>query len=145
METIYFLIFIGICAFAFIWATRKTKAEKGLSRRKSRAKFNEPRQKLATPVDNRLANKEQIWEARREHANESVSSVAPFVPKFEYEAAAQYDGYSRRDRHHVTVEEHIKEEGHVDSVDEFTITPVILKKGKMEKTEKKEKKRASRS
>ncbi len=122
METIYFLIVIGVGAIVVIWATRSTKSEKSLAQRRAREKYEKQHSKLAMPVDNRLSHKEEIWKARCKDASEGLAAPLPFIPKFEAESASQYDGYSRRDRHHLTAEEHIKKEGHIDQIDEFTIT-----------------------
>ena len=119
METIYFLIFIGVCAFAVVWATRRSKT--GSRRKPTRNKIAS--EKLFTPVDNRLAHKNQLWEARREQANKGVNSGKMFVPKFEAAQEAQYDGYSRRDRHHLTATERVRrEETHTDRHGNLSIT-----------------------
>jgi len=124
METIYFLIFIGVCAFAVVWATRRSKSDTDLGSKRTSTRNKVPADKLITPVDNRLAHKNQLWEARRKQATKSVSSDKRFIPKFEAAHEAQYDGYSRRDRHHLTTTEHVKEEAQIEGHGDFSLTGI---------------------
>ena len=124
METIYFLIFIGVCAFAVVWATRRSKTDTDLGTRRTPTRDKPPSDKLLTPADNRLAHKKELWEARCKHATKGFSSDKPFIPKFEATKEAQYDGYSRRDRHHLTATEHVKEEAHIDADGDFSMTNI---------------------
>jgi len=121
METVYFLIFIGACAFAVVWLTRRSKSDTDLAARKERTKFAETDTLLKTPANHRLSRKEDLWEERRNSAKQGIKTPGKFVPKFEEWAESQYDGYSRRDRHHVTSTEHVKKEAHVDDADEFAM------------------------
>lgn len=114
MEAIYFLLFIGVCAFAVVWATRRPKAETNLAGKRATRKAKSPAELLTTPADNRLSHREEIWKLRRKQAKKGFSNNKKFVPKFEAAKEAEYDGYSRRDRHHLTVNEHVKEEAHID-------------------------------
>jgi len=113
METIYFLIFIGVCAFAVVWATRRSKSGTSLASRRHSKKARLVNESLVTPASNRLSHKEEIWDRRKKQATKGVSAPPRFVPKFEAAKAAEYDGYSRRDRHHVTSSEHVKKEAHI--------------------------------
>ena len=122
METIYFLIFIGVCAFAVVWATRRSKAGTDLGSRRTSARNIVTSDKLVTPVDNRLAHKNELWEARRKQATKGCNSRKKFIPKFEAAKEAQYDGYSRRDRHHLTSTEHVKQEAHIEGHGDFSMT-----------------------
>jgi hypothetical protein len=126
METIYFLTFIGVCTFAVVWATRRSKAGTSLGSRRTPTKNKLPADKLLTPVDNRLAHKNELWEARRRQATKGFSSRKKFIPKFEAAKEAQYDGYSRRDRHHITAIEQVKEEAHIEGHGDFSMTGVKL-------------------
>ena len=61
------------------------------------------------------------------HATEDVIATNRFVPKSVSAGEPEYDGFSRRDRHHVVVgTAHIKKEDHVDGP---IMTPVPYKKG----------------
>ena len=122
METIYFLIFIGVCAFAVVWATRRSRSDTNLGGKHTPTHKKIPADKLITPADNRLAHKNQLWEARREQATKSVGSDKRFIPKFEAAHEAKYDGYSRRDRHHLTTAEHVKEEAQIEGHGDFSLT-----------------------
>ena len=122
METIYFLIFIGVCAFAVVWATRRSKAGTNLGSRRTSDRNNLSSDKLITPADNRLGHKKELWEARRRHATKGLNSRKQFVPRFEAVKEAQYDGYSRRDRHHLTATERVKEEAHIEGHGDFSMT-----------------------
>ncbi len=122
METIYFLIFIGVCAFAVIWVTRRSKKRTDLGSRRTSARNNLHSDKLLTPADNRLAHKNELWEARRQQANKDLRSRQQFIPRFEAAKEAQYDGYSRRDRHHVTPSEAVKEEAHIEGHGDFSMS-----------------------
>jgi hypothetical protein len=115
METIYFLVFVGVIAFAVVWAARKSNNDKKdlASKRKSK-KANSTPDLLSTPAGTRLSRKDEIWELRREHASKDLSAAKRFVPKFESGAEPQYDGYSRRDRHHLTTVGKVAEESHTD-------------------------------
>ena len=122
METIYFLMFIGVCAFAVVWATRRSKTNTDLGSRRTPTRNNLHSDKLHTPTNNRLAHKKELWEARRKHATKGIGSRKQFIPKFEAAKEAQYDGYSRRDRHHVTPTEAVKEEAHIEGHGDFSMS-----------------------
>jgi hypothetical protein len=101
MEIVIFFVFIAVCAFALVWASRKTRAETDLAR-KQRVKRKKARsEKLAVPSDNLLSHNDQVWQTRRHHATTGVERTDRFVPKSESSGTPEYDGYSRRDRHHV--------------------------------------------
>lgn len=122
MEIVIFFAFIGVCAFALVWASRKTKSEAELAREKRLARNEERSEKLVSPRDSLLAHGDQVWQNRRQHANSGVEDINPFVPKSEAKDGPEYDGYSRRNRHHVRERTaQIKEDV---SSDEFTMTAV---------------------
>ena len=124
METIYFLIFIGVCAFAVVWATRRSKSDTNLAGRGHSKKSRLVNESLTTPASNSLSHKEEIWDRRRKQATKGFSTPQQFVPKFEAAQAAEYDGYSRRDRHHVTASEHVKKEAQIDGHGDLSMTSV---------------------
>lgn len=122
MEIVIFFAFIGVCAFALVWASRKTKSEAELARDKRLARNDERSDKLVSPRDSLLAHGDQVWQSRRQHANSGVEDTNRFVPKSEASDGPEYDGYSRRNRHHVRERTaQIKEDA---STDEFTMTAV---------------------
>jgi hypothetical protein len=112
MEIIYFLIIIGICAFAVVWAMRKSKTETDLSGRSVPTKAETSNELLTTPADTLFSHKKKLWETRRKHATKGFSNSKRFVPRFEAAQESKYDGYSRRDRHHVATTREVKEEAH---------------------------------
>jgi len=124
METIYFLISIGVCAFVVVWVARRSKTETNFAGKRTPTETDPAHKLLKTPADNRLSHKEEIWERRRKHATKGFSAPKPFVPKSEAAKAAQYDGYSRRHRHHLTASEHVKEEAHLDERDGPKMTSI---------------------
>lgn len=119
MEIIIFFTFIAVCAFALVWASRKTRDETKLARR-NRVSGNKSRaEKLLAPRDTTLAHKDQIWQSRRQHATSGVTHTNLFVPKSEDSGTPEYDGFSRRDRHHVRERTAQVKEEHGE---EFTMT-----------------------
>jgi hypothetical protein len=112
METVIFLIFVGVCAFVAVWVTRKSGKQKDLSRTRS--------EKLTPTTHDRLSRKEDIWEARRQFAQKNLSSVQKYVPKSAAAAEPEYDGYSRRDRHHLTTVGKVKKESHLEDSKKFS-------------------------
>jgi hypothetical protein len=116
MEIVIFFVFIAVCAFALVWASRKTRAESDLARKQRAKRKKEYSEKLTVPSDNLLSHSDQVWQTRRHHASTGVERTDRFVPKSESSGTPEYDGYSRRDRHHVRErtaqikEEHSEEE-----------------------------------
>lgn len=102
MEIAVFFVFIAACAFALIWASRKTKTEADLAHKQRVARNGDRSEKLVAPRDSLMAHKDEVWQARRHHATVGVEATNKFVPKSEKTIdAPEYDGYSRRNRHHV--------------------------------------------
>ena len=124
MEIIYFLIFIGICTFAVVWVTRRSKSATNPASRHDSKNASLVNESLTTPASNRLSHKEEIWDKRREQARKSISARKKFVPKFEAATEAQYDGYSRRGRHHLTPSEQVKKEAHIEGHGDFSVTSI---------------------
>ncbi len=134
MEIVIFFAFIAVCAFALVWASRKTKSEAELARQKRMERNAARSDKLTSPRDNLLSHGDQVWQSRRQHANTGVEKVNPFVPKSEAGDGPEYDGYSRRNRHHVRDRTaHIKED---TKSDDFTMTAVEFNQEKKKGPEK---------
>ena len=128
METIYFLIFIGVCVVLAIWAMHKPGKKTNLASRGPIPRTGLKSDKLAPPLDSRLSNKNEIWALRRKQASEGYAAKQSFIPKSAGKEP-EYDGYSRRDRHHVTSKEHIKEEAHVEDAKKPAVTSATFKPG----------------
>lgn len=116
METIYFLLFIGVCIVIFALAARKSKSKTDLERGRSHSTFRPASENMLLHTDSRLINKEELWKARQRHASEGFAAPKPYIPKSELKGQDEYDGYSRRDRHHLTKAAKVKEEAHVESI-----------------------------
>jgi hypothetical protein len=106
MNTVIFLIFVGVCAFVAVWLTRRPGKNEDLAKPTS--------EKLTPTTQSRLSDKEEVWEARRKFAEKELASFQRFVPKSEAEERSGYDGYSRRDRHHLTSKARAKEKLHAE-------------------------------
>jgi hypothetical protein len=104
MGTIIFLTFIGVCAFVVVWVTRSKERRQDL--------YRPPSEKLTPTSPDKLSRKEEIWEARRKFAEKELADVQRFVPRSEADKQPIYDGYSRRDRHHLTPQAKAKENLH---------------------------------
>jgi len=122
MEIIYFIIFVVACAILLMWAAGKS-GSKRKQQAKNRAIRDTARGKqkqadlLSTPSSYLLANRDEVWRQKRQKAAEDVIVTNRFVPKSVSAGEPEYDGFSRRDRHHVVVgTAHIKKEDHVDEV-----------------------------
>ena len=122
MEIIYFLILIGVCAFAVVWAMRRSKTETDLVSKRFPTKAEPPNDLLTTPGDTPFAHKNELWATRRKHATKGFSNSKRFVPRSEAAQESKYDGYSRRDRHHLTATGQVKEEAHNDEHEEPKMT-----------------------
>ena len=110
MNTVIFLIFVGVCAFVAVWLTRRPG-----NTGKSQDRVKPTSEKLTPTSHDRLSHKEEIWEARRQFAQKNLSSVQRYVPKSEASDQPEYDGFSRRDRHHLTPAGQIKKESQTEN------------------------------
>jgi hypothetical protein len=116
MEMVYFLVFIAVSLGLVMWLSRKSRDTHSLERRKERGNLSRAR-RLRQPVDSRLAHRDELWNAHRQEAQRDVSRTDRYIPRSEKSDAPEYDGYSRRDRHHVTSKAvHVKDEGHAEEV-----------------------------
>lgn len=120
MEIIYFIVFVAACAALLLWASSKSgknrsrRAETRESRTRARVKKQQA-DLLSTPSSYLLANRGEVWRQKRQKAVEDVIVTNRFVPKSVSAGEPEYDGFSRRDRHHVVVgTAHIKKEAHID-------------------------------
>jgi len=116
MATIYFLLFIAVCVLGVLWATHSSKPKTDLAANRKKKYTKAASEKLVTPADSILSHKEEIWQKRRKHATKGASPTPSFIPKSVAAKKPEYDGYSRRDRHHVTPEEQVKKEAHVEDL-----------------------------
>lgn len=100
MEWFLFIVFVAACGLLLFRATKQSKKkvnlehERKLKERKARAEL------LETPAIYTLARPDQPWHTRRKLDTSGGSRPEPFKPRFESNDP-HYDGYSRRDRHHI--------------------------------------------
>ncbi len=69
----------------------------------------------ATPGNNLLADNQKIWNSRRKHAAHIGKKAAGSSALQNFGEEPAYDGYSRRDRHHL-LPAHVQEEKHIDGL-----------------------------
>lgn len=123
MEIVIFFMFVAACALALLWASRKTKAENELARRK-RAHRNRARSgKMTAGSEALMSSKTEAWNTRRHHAALGVQKVNKFAPKSESGGVPEYDGYSRRDRHHIR-DRNARVREDVSTEKQFTMTAI---------------------
>ena len=113
-----------LCVFVVFSALRRSSAKTDLAGKSTRTKANSSRKLLSTPAGNRLSRSKEIWEARRKRAKKDIRTRKLFVPKGEATAEPEYDGYSRRGRHHLASTCQEAEEVHIDKVDEPSMTSI---------------------
>lgn len=113
MELFLFVVFVAVCAYLLYRATRKSKQEVDANHERKIRERRARAEQLKTPATYTLARPDQPWHTRRNAATAGQSRAEPFGLQSESNEL-EYDGYSRRDRHHVTDKAHIKDESHLD-------------------------------
>jgi len=120
MEIVYFIMFVAACAVVLMWAAgksgKKRKEQAKTQTLRAKAPGKKPQADLLnTPSSYLLSNSGDVWRQKRQKAAEDVIVTNRFVPKSVSAGEPEYDGFSRRDRHHVVVgTAHIKKEDHID-------------------------------
>ena len=123
MGIFYFIAFVIACVLVLAWMADKSKKRNArlAAKRKSRVKTQRT-EPLATPSDYLLANRENLWQKRRTMAAEDVIVTNRFAPRSQSKGEPEYDGFSRRDRHHVVVgTAYIKKEDHIDDLSKTAV------------------------
>ena len=114
MEVLLFIVFVAACALFLYRATNNSK--KNIDRVHER-ELREPKtraEQLETPAVYTLGRPNQPWHTRGHPATMVDSKPDQRAPPSK-SAELEYDGYSRRDRHHVIESKaHIKDEGHLE-------------------------------
>jgi len=116
MEMVIFLVLVGVFGIVVLVAARKSRSRTNLARRSAAKGINAPDEKLTIRSDTVLGNKNEMWKTRREQATQNFSTKQTFVPKSEAEKQPIYDGYSRRDRHHLATQAKAREGKHSDGL-----------------------------
>jgi cell division protein FtsL len=110
MKTLLFFLFIATAVVVFAVYLKRTSPSARTQLSKNEKKAREARKRrienMATAANSRLADKEEVWRARRRHmalASESADKTVG-TRHFKYKADEEpgYDGYSRSGRHRVT-------------------------------------------
>lgn len=116
MEIFYFIAFVVAGVLVVAWMADKSKKRNAKVAAKKNARVPTQRaERLTTPSDYLLANRDNVWQKKRHSAAEDVIVTNRFVPRSKSRGEAEYDGFSRRDRHHVVVgTAYIKKEDHID-------------------------------
>lgn len=100
MELVFFIVFIGACALLVRWAASKSSKEtEAALQRKAQAKKARA-ELLETPADYTLSRPGQLWFTRKSASALGVTPTNAFALKSQA-PEPEYDGHSRRDRHHV--------------------------------------------
>lgn len=127
MELVYFIAFVAACAALVFWALQRRDSKKiDLAQQRKRADKKARAELLETPADYTLSHPGQPWHTRQHPATSGVVRTNTFALRSEG-AEPEYDGYSRRDRHHVRdLDARVKDEDHVD---EATARAVAFREG----------------
>jgi len=118
MESIIFLVGIigGIAVLFWLMNRSSSKRSTNLANKpyKSTALPTSAAEQLATPGNNRLADRKEIWEQRRKRAAHLSASESDSHGNIKFRGEREYDGYSRRDRQHLNPAR-VKKEEHVEN------------------------------
>ena len=118
MESIIFLLTIAGVIAGLYWLVNRSKSKRSTNLAQSRYKSSglpsSAAEQLVTPGNNRLADRKEIWEQRRKRAAHLSVSESDDHGHIKFRGEPEYDGYSRRDRQHLTPAR-VKEEQHIDN------------------------------
>jgi hypothetical protein len=124
MESIIFLLAIlgGIGVLFWLMNRSSTKRSDKLAKKpyKPTGLPTSAAEQLATPGNNRLAHRNEIWEKRRKRAAHLSVSESDSHGNIKYRTEREYDGYSRRDRQHLNPARVKKEE----QIEDLTMTAI---------------------
>jgi len=115
MEIVYFISFVVLCALILKWAFGRSAKKAEQTRKQNRVRQKRQSELLSTPTNYVLSRGDEVWRKKREMGADDVIVTNRFVPKSTSAGDPEYDGYSRRDRHHVVVgTAYIKDEDHIE-------------------------------
>lgn len=119
MESIIFLLGIVGGIVVLFWLMNRSSSKRPTKLSQSRSQSSRlptsAAEQLVTPGNNRLADRKEIWEQRRKHAAHISESQSDSHGHIKFRAEPEYDGYSRRDRRHLTPAR-VKEEEHIENL-----------------------------
>ena len=100
MEIVYFVTFVLVCAFLVAWSLGRSRKKREAAEKLKARTRNKQSNLLETPANYTLSRPNQPWHTRRNPASSGVVRTNAFVAR-SLGQDPEYDGYSRRDRHHV--------------------------------------------
>jgi hypothetical protein len=119
MENIIFLLGIIGGIGVLFWLMRRSGSKRstnlGQKPYKSTGLPTSAAEQLATPGNNRLADRKEIWEQRRKRAAHLSVSESDAHGNIKFKNEREYDGYSRRGRQHLNPA-HVKKEEHIENL-----------------------------
>ena len=118
MKEMLFLLFVigGIVLLIFVMSKAKPADSRGHGK-KSSAPTRRPQLVDGSPIpgNNVLSDNQRVWNERRKHLQNPARIRGPKAYYARFEDEPEYDGYSRRDRRHLTPA-HIKDEVEPDNL-----------------------------
>lgn len=113
MEIVIFVSLVGAIVIGTLWASGRSKKRPTPAQLRQEKLKKARKELLETPANYTLSRPDQPWHTRRRGATMGVNRTNAFVAR-SLGQDPEYDGYSRRDRHHVLDRNaHIKTEAHV--------------------------------
>jgi hypothetical protein len=122
METLLFVAFVAVFGLIIFLPAHKSRKQTDLRRRQRAQKASAQSNRLSTPADHLMAHKREVWQKRQQKVSREGTERPDFIPRFEKAGDGEYDGYSRRDRHHLTPTGSAKKQQPKE--EEFTMTAV---------------------
>jgi hypothetical protein len=114
MEIVIFVSIVAAVVLGVMWVSGRSKKEPDRAQQRMHQLKKARKELLETPANYTLSRPDQLWHTRRRGATMGVNRTNAFVAR-SLGQDPEYDGYSRRDRHHVHDRHaHIKTETHVD-------------------------------
>jgi len=113
MEIVIFVSVVGAIVIGTLWMHRQSNKRPDPAHQRREQLKKSRKELLETPANYTLSRPDQPWHTRRRGATMGVNRTNAFVAR-SLGQDPEYDGYSRRDRHHVLDRNaHIKTEAHV--------------------------------
>ena len=123
METLLFVVFIAVFGLIIFLPMNRNRKQNLKRKIHNRPVQQTKSDLLTTPSDTVMAHRREVWAKRQKRVNRTgVEEHQDFVPKFEKSETPEYDGYSRRGRHHLTPSASLKKDAAPE--EEFTMTAV---------------------
>jgi hypothetical protein len=112
MEIVIFVSLVALVVIGLIWANSRSEKRPDAAQQRREQLRKARKELLETPANYTLSRPDQVWHTRRHGATMGVTRTNAFVAR-SLGQDPEYDGYSRRDRHHLHDHHaHIKTEAH---------------------------------